>query len=158
MTRRKKAKTVTIRRTGMDGLCSRWLAFPSFPGVLFKVAVVLLCLWVIAAPGSAAASDKKTEKPYALIYGTVWGPDARPVYGVKVKIRRADQKKPKWELYSDHQGEFAQRVPAGQADYIIVADPKGYKAASGRPLRLAQEVKVHVTYDEREDVGVHLTY
>ncbi len=149
---------VTIRRTGINGLSSRSVAFQSFPDFLFKVAVVLLCFWVTAGPGNAAAKDKKAEKPYALIYGTVWGPDARPVYGIKVKIRRADQKRPKWELYSDHRGEFAQRVPAGQADYIIVADLKGVKTVLGRPLRLAQEAKVHVTYDEREDVGIHLTY
>ena len=38
-------------------------------------------------------NDKNQEKPYALIAGTVWGPDSRPVYGAKVRIRRADQKK-----------------------------------------------------------------
>ena len=57
--------------------------------------------------------------------GTVWGPDDRPVYGVKVKIRRADQKKAKWELMSDHSGEFTQRLPAGKADYVVWADTKG---------------------------------
>jgi hypothetical protein len=43
--------------------------------------------------------DKKHhEKPYALIFGTVWAPDKRPVYGVKVKCRRANEKKVRWEL------------------------------------------------------------
>jgi hypothetical protein len=111
-----------------------------------------------AATSANAAPQPKDEKPYALIYGTVWSPDSHPLYGVKIRIRRADQKKPHWELYSDHQGEFAQRVPAGQADYFVSADLKGYKTPSGRQLRLPQEVKVHVTYDEREDTGVHLTY
>ena len=61
----------------------------------------------------AAPKSKDKDKPYALIAGTVWGPDDRPVYGVTVKIRRATDKakKARWQLYSDHMGEFAQRVP-----------------------------------------------
>jgi len=38
----------------------------------------------------------KPDQRYALIFGTVWGPDDHPQYGVKVKIRRADQKKAHW--------------------------------------------------------------
>ena len=74
---------------------------------------------------------------------------------MKVKIRRAPDKKPKWELTSDHVGEFAQRVPARKADYIVWADLKGLKTVDGRPLHLAQEVTVHVEYDERVDIGFH---
>ena len=111
----------------------------------------------LAAPKS---KEKDKEKPYALIAGTVWGPDDRPVYGVPVKIRRATDKakKVRWQLYSDHMGEFAQRVPAGEADYIIWADLKGVKSADGKPLRLVQPVTVHIYNDEREDTGLHLTH
>jgi len=99
-------------------------------------------------------------KPYAVIAGTVWGPDDRPIYGVTVKIRRSTDKpkKVRWEVYSDHMGEFAQRVPAGEADYILWADLKGVKSADGKPLRLTQEVTVHIYNEEREDTGLHLSY
>jgi hypothetical protein len=99
-------------------------------------------------------------KPYAVIAGTVWGPNDRPIYGVTVKIRRSTDKpkKVRWEVYSDHMGEFAQRVPAGEADYILWADLKGVKSADGKPLRLSQEVTVHIYNEEREDTGLHLTY
>jgi hypothetical protein len=97
------------------------------------------------------------EKPYALIFGTVWGPDNHPLYGVKVKIRRSKDKKAKWELFSDHRGEFAQRVPAGEGDYVLWADLKGYKSPDGKPLHLPQEVVVHIYNDERSDTGLHLT-
>jgi hypothetical protein len=100
----------------------------------------------------------KPTDPYALIFGTVWGPDDRPVYGVKVKIRRASDKKAKWELYSDHAGEFAQRVPAGEADYVIWAELKGVKTTDGQTFHLAQEVNIHVQYDERVDMSLHLTH
>jgi len=106
----------------------------------------------------APPQHSKSDKPYALIAGTVWGPDDRPIYGVKVKIRRAKDKKAKWELYSDHMGEFAQRVPAGESDYIIWADLKGFKPADGKPLHMGQEVTVHTYGDEREDTGLHLTH
>src|ERR1700683_188971 len=52
--------------------------------------------------GRASADDRQWPKPYALIFGTVWDPDGRPIYGITVKIRRADEKKTRWELYSDH--------------------------------------------------------
>ena len=122
----------------------------SLPAVFLSAAFFLLLAG--SQPGILAAQK---SKDYALIFGTVWGPDDRPVYGVKVKIRRAKDKKPKWEVYSDHNGEFAQRVPVGDSDYILTADMKGVKTADGKPLH-ADEVTVHVYDDERQDTGIHL--
>ncbi len=96
------------------------------------------------------------ETPYALLVVTVWGPDNRAVYGVKVRIRRADQKKPHWEVYSDHRGEAAQRLPSGPADYVVSADPKGVKDLSGRELQSGEAVNVHFDKEERQDIGLHL--
>jgi hypothetical protein len=111
---------------------------------------------VWAAAGSAESASKPTEKPYALIFGTVWGPDDYPLYGVKVKIRRPEDKKTRWEIYSNHRGEFEQRLPVGPADYLVWADLKGYKAPNGKQLQPGEEVKVHVDKDERVDIGLHL--
>jgi hypothetical protein len=113
----------------------------------------------VASPAAAAPAEKKLKPadPYALIFGTVYGPDDRLVYGITVKIRRVPDKKPKWELTSDHAGEFAQRVPAGKADYVVWADLKGVRTTDGQQLHLAQEVDVHIEYDERVDIGLHLT-
>ena len=104
-----------------------------------------------------AAQKLKPDQPYALIFGTVWGPDDRPVFGVKVKIRRAQDKRARWELYSDHRGEFAQRIAAGKADYVVWADLKNFKSADGKPLHAVQDVPVHVEGDERVDVSLHLS-
>lgn len=112
----------------------------------------------LLAPITAQGSDRETPKPYALIFGTVWDPDGHPLYGVKVKIRRADEKKTRWELYSNHTGEFAQRVPTGKADYIVWADVKGYRLPSGKGLKPGSEVTVHIEGDERSDVGLHLDW
>lgn len=149
MRRMRRAKTVTIRN-----LCSQQL----FAGLSTLGAIFALLLPTFGSPQSLlAAADKSEDKPYALIFGTVWGPDNHPVYGVPVKIRRAKDKKPKWEVYSDHHGEFAQRVPAGESDYVLSADLKHVKSADGKPLH-APDVTVHIYNDEREDTGVHLTY
>jgi len=78
-----------------------------------------------------------------------------------VKIRRADQKnekKARWETFSNHTGEFAQRLPVGKADYIVWADPKGYKLPSGKQLKAGAEVTVHIDNDERADIGLHLDW
>lgn len=113
-----------------------------------RAAAVLGMAFVLAASCLPVAADSKQHErdPYALLFGTIYGPDDRPAYGVKIKIRRADQKKAKWELLSNHQGEFAQRVPAGKADYIITADVK----ANPKP-----ELTVHVDNDERKDFVMH---
>ena len=123
------------------------------------VRLALVCGIVLLAsflPVRLRAAAEDPHKPYALIIGTVWGPDGRPVYGVKVLIRRADQKKAKWELYSNHTGEFAQRVPAGKADYVIWADQKSVKSISNNKLHPGAEANVHVAGDERVDIGLHL--
>lgn len=123
---------------------------PAFLMVPLLAALLLL--------SHAAGGERPKEKPYALIFGTVWDPGGRTLYGVKVKIRRADQKKARWEVYSNHEGEFAQRVPAGKADYVVWADLKDYKLDSGKHLQAGPEVTVHIDNEERADVGLHLTW
>jgi hypothetical protein len=114
---------------------------------------------LFAASAVARQADAPAKpKPYALIFGTVWDPEGHPLYGIKVKIRRADEKKIRWELYSNHTGEFAQRVPAGKADYIVLADTKGVKLDSGKKLKPSSEVTVHIDNDERSDIGLHLDW
>jgi hypothetical protein len=152
-TKKWRPKTVTTRK---------------LPGAVRFARLFSLCLLIVFSfaalgphvlPSVTEASQTKKLKPadpYALIFGTVWGPDDHPVYGVTVKIRRVPDKKPKWELYSDHSGEFAQRVAAGKADYVVWADLKGLKTADGHALHLAEEIHVHVEYDERVDIGLHL--
>lgn len=117
---------------------------------IFALGVSLCAPALVCAPPTLAVADDQPH-PYVLIFGTIWGADNRPKYGVPIKIRRADQKKAKWELMSDHRGEFAQRLPAGKADYIVWADVKGSKGKE-KP-----QVLVHVENDERKDISLHLT-
>ena len=103
------------------------------------------------SPQSSKPDAADAKKNYALIYGTVWGAEDHPVAGVPITIRRASDKKPKWELVSDKRGEFAQRVPVGKQDYIIQAN---IKTPRGQPK---PEITVHIDDDERKDVGIRLS-
>ena len=128
-------------------------------------ACLAVCVLLALLPTSVAASkDKpKKEKPYALIFGTAFGPDDRPLYGVKITIRPQAKKHPSWDLMSDHRGEFAQRVPPGPADYLIHGEaeyaPLGDdgKLQLSKKKRLKGDAKVHVGSEERLDISVHLT-
>jgi hypothetical protein len=111
-------------------------------------------------PTGAAAQDKSApfeRAPYAVIFGTLWDPDSRAVYGVHMQLRRAGEKKVRWEAFSDHRGEFAFRVPSGKGDYELSADSKSLKTLKTKGLLNLAPVKVHVDYDEQVDTGVHLT-
>jgi hypothetical protein len=123
------------------------------PILIFLLGLALCAPASPAIGGLFAAGGGQAEakKDYALIFGTVWGKDYHPVQGVKVKIRRADEKKARWEVYSDRRGEFAQRVPVGQAEYVIWADVKVPKGQQ-KP-----QVTVKVENNERVDTGLHLT-
>src|SRR5579859_2707249 len=93
--KRRKLKTVITPRVRVSRRISHRLA-----SAALLLALLLSALAVplrLAAEPKSKDKDKNKDKPYALIIGTVWGPDDRPVYGVKVKLRRAKDKKPKWE-------------------------------------------------------------
>jgi hypothetical protein len=136
-------------------------------------AAACLAIFVLMAIGHPQTAEQpqtpekdgkhKKEKPYALIFGTAYGPDDRPLYGVQIKIRPGTKKHPNWELVSDHRGEFAQRVPPGPSDYLIHGEaeyaPVGDdgKPQLSKKKRLKGDTKVHVQNDERIDIGLHLT-
>jgi len=150
-----------MTRSSRGDALTRLLVF--LPSRRIHLTLPLLIVVVLSAAVSLCAAQPRPgddpREPYALIFGTVWGPDDRPIYGAKVKIRRADQKKAKWELISNHTGEFAQRVPAGKADYIVwidAKDLKGLKSSDGNQLQLSTEVTVSIANDERQDIGLHL--
>lgn len=144
MKRRKRLKTATTRSY-------------RYPSAVFFRASTLACLTLFLTLNNPLHGREKSQPPdYALIFGTVWGPDDRPVYGVEVKIRVAGEKKARWKVSSNHLGEFEQRVPVGKQDYLLWADLKGYKNPAYKHLQAGPEVTVHIENDERVDTGMHL--
>jgi hypothetical protein len=125
------------------------------------VLALFLGLMALTGPARAAAlpRDKRAEQNHdGLIFGTVWNAKDQPLYGVRVKIRRAAEKKARWQVYSNHVGEFEQLVPAGK--YVVWADikrPKKAKKGDHSNQWMPPQVTVQVQNDVRVDVGLHLT-
>jgi len=81
---------------------------------------------------SESSSSRKSKHSHAddlVIRGTVFNERGLALQGVKLRIRRSDQKKPRWETYTNSRGEFAVRVPKGP-DYEIAAESKGFARQS----------------------------
>ena len=60
-----------------------------------------------------------------LIRGTVFTDKALSFPGVQLRIRRAGEKRFRWESYTNSRGEFAVRVPQG-SDYELVVRVRGF--------------------------------
>ncbi|HJS98750.1 MAG TPA: carboxypeptidase-like regulatory domain-containing protein [Terriglobales bacterium] len=121
--------------------------------------IVCLLLSGVVLAWLAAPRDKKAETKHdGLIFGTVWDRNNQPVEGMRVKIRPSRENKIRWEVYSNHAGEFEQLVPAGR--YVVWADVKRPKKArkSDRGNHWSPpQVTVQVQNDVRVDIGLHLT-
>lgn len=78
----------------------------------------------------STAKDEKKRSPLGfLIIGTVFDEKALSFPGVRVRVRRVDEKKFRWETYTNSRGEFAVRVPEG-FDYEVVVRAKNYQDQS----------------------------
>jgi hypothetical protein len=82
----------------------------------------------VSAP--AASTKKPAKRKYShahdfLIRGTVFNDKALSAPDVQLRIRRAGDKKFRWESYTNSRGEFAVRVPQGAA-YEMVIRAKGF--------------------------------
>jgi hypothetical protein len=116
---------------------------PQWSVILCTAALAILfsaiSLWSQESPPPASAPDlnaptappsKPVKKKYShandyLIRGTVFTEKALSFPGVELRIRKAGEKKFRWEAYTNSRGEFAVRVPQG-SDYEMVVRTKGY--------------------------------
>jgi hypothetical protein len=78
-----------------------------------------------------ASSSKPASKRYShandfLIRGTVFDDKALSFPAVQLRVRRAGEKKFRWESFTNSRGEFAIRVPQG-SEYEMVVHTKGYQ-------------------------------
>jgi carboxypeptidase family protein len=77
---------------------------------------------------SSSSSSSKHGHTHAndfLVLGTVFTDKAYALPGAHLRVRRASEKKFRWETYTNSRGEFALRVPQGD-EYEIVVIAKGY--------------------------------
>lgn len=81
-------------------------------------------------PSSTSSSSAKSKSQYShandfLIRGTVFTDKAIAFPGVELRIRRAGEKKYRWQDNTNSRGEFAIRVPQG-IEYEMVVHTKGF--------------------------------
>ena len=103
-----------------------------------KFAVLLVCGLLSSAAG-------KKPEPYAVVAGTVFREDGFSLAGASVTLLPKDAPKgKKLEAVSDARGEFAFRVPAGAAVYVVKAARKGFQPAE-KEAAVSGEGRVDVT-------------
>jgi hypothetical protein len=79
-----------------------------------------------ASPAASSSSEHaRSHAADFLIIGTVFTDRAMAFPGVQLRVRRASEKKFRWQTYTNSRGEFAIRVPQG-AEYEMVILPKGF--------------------------------
>jgi hypothetical protein len=83
-----------------------------------------------ASQGQSSSSAKTGRQKYShandfLIRGTVFTEKTLSFPGVQLRIRRAGEKKFRWEDHTNSRGEFAMRVPQG-TQYEMVVHAKGF--------------------------------
>lgn len=127
MRAKKKTKKISSARLGSfrhPRLPVRHLTFVriilAFSGLVWLVGATLL-----SAPIGGAQNAGSHAHDF-LIFATVFTEQGFALPGARVRVRRADEKKPKWEATSDRRGEFAVRVPEG-AEYEMTVEASGFK-------------------------------
>jgi Carboxypeptidase regulatory-like domain len=105
---------------------------------LVASAVLLRAQDPPAPPQQAAPSTESSSKQSPsnsshaddfLVRGTVFTQEGFALPGAELRIRRASEKKFRWDAASNSRGEFAVRVKMG-ADYEVVVRAKGYQEQS----------------------------
>lgn len=91
------------------------------------VVTLLMAVWLGASPDLLIAKEKSKEKPFALLFGSVFTAEGLALPGVAVIVKRKDDRKPKWRAVSDSRGEFAVRLPAEAATYEVTTQSKAHE-------------------------------
>jgi hypothetical protein len=80
-----------------------------------------------ANPGTGTSSSKRkySHANDFLIRGTVFTDKALAFPAVQLRVRRSEEKKFRWETYTNSRGDFAVRVPQG-LEYELLIRAKGF--------------------------------
>jgi hypothetical protein len=96
----------------------------------FAMLLFVLAQGVISAP----AADQKQAGSHVhdfVIFATVFTAQGFALPGARVRVRRADEQKFRWEAISDRRGELGVRVKQG-AEYELTIEAHGFKSQTRR--------------------------
>ncbi len=148
MTKRKKRK----RKSDLisDSLRRRSSCFGHLTCTRLIIALAgLACLAgavLDARPAGGAQSSSRSNAHDFLIFATVFTDQGFALAGARVRVRRSDQKKFRWEGTSDHRGELAFRVPQN-AQYEMTIEARGFKLETR---------KIDAREDNRADLTIRM--
>jgi hypothetical protein len=100
----------------------------------------------IAEPAGRAQSSSGSHAHDFLIFTTVFTDQGFALPGARVRVRRSDEKKFRWEGVSDHRGELAFRVPQN-AEYEMTIEARGFKLETR---------KIDAREDNRADLTIRM--
>lgn len=110
----------------------QWITFLCTAALLAPYAAALGAAQdpATAQRPTATSTSKPAKQKYShaddfLIRGTIFNDKALSAPGVQLRVRRAGDKKFRWESYTNSRGEFAVRVPQGST-YEMVIRAKGF--------------------------------
>lgn len=87
----------------------------------------VLLLAILLCP-TALPAEKNKDDSHALLMGSVFTADGLSLPGIKVSVKRKDDKKPRWRAVSDRRGEFALRLPPGAETYEVTTKSKEFES------------------------------
>ena len=95
---------------------------------LLPFAILALVLAPGAFPGTFAGDEKPGDSHAHdfVIFASVFTEQGFALPGAKVRVRRADEQKFRWEAISDRRGELGVRVKQG-AEYELTIEAQGFK-------------------------------
>jgi hypothetical protein len=104
----------------------------------------LACAALAFEPAGGAQSSSRSHAHDFVIFATVFNPQGFALFGARAKVRREEEKKFRWEAASDHQGEFAIRVPQN-AQYEITIEAHGFKTQT-RKVDASEDTRADLTF------------
>ncbi len=115
-----------------------------------RIITLLVLVWIAGAV-SVAASAGSQDKPNShahdfVIFATVFTGQGFALPGARVRVRRADEKKFRWEAMSDRRGELGIRVKQG-AEYELTVEARGFQP---------QTRKIDARDGNREDLTLQM--
>jgi len=114
--------------------------------IIFAGLVWLAGAATVFAPASGAQNSSGSHARIFVIFATVFNDHGFTLTGARVRVRRSDEKKFRWEAVSDHQGELAFRVPPGE-EYEMTVEARGFKT---------QTRKIDTREDNQTDLTIRM--
>jgi hypothetical protein len=121
------------------------LTFVRLTTILLGLVWLAGAAFIFAPPGSAQNSSASHAHDF-VIFVTVFTDRGFSLPGARLRVRREQEKKFRWDAVSDHQGEVAFRVPQG-AEYEMTIEARGFKPETR---------KIDARDDNRADLTIRM--